>query len=578
MHKKISIRVWFPAVIVITMVVMVAVVLTVASSYVNDMLYRQSRADMERQSNAVVNAVGRETYRMIDTINNIYYKVIKDNRSSLSVKKQDFVALCNQKHSGIVSISLYDSEGNLLLSSSDYYENPAINKAVFQDVRDNVGKIFFGNPQISFNNGAMNSVIPASCMVDIINNGYIQMGFLRVEFTAKDIYSIIDAYGNTERSYCYLINDKNEIVYHPYQKKLESGIGTEWSLDYIASDTHYIMQDIDDISWLIGTNNIGYSGWRVVMVNSFNDVHRQELLSYQVVWWIISIMALLIAIIDIVLFHELSSPISNLDEAMKKFSAGDMNVRVPAKGVGELRHLENGFNRMVEHIEILMAEILGKEKEKGHMERRLLQAQISPHFLYNTLDSIIWMIQGKQYEGAEKMVYLLAKFFRIALSKGQDMIPLEQELQHAVSYLSIQGIRFHDKFEVFIDVDDSLNKYLCPKVTLQPILENAIYHGMDGMYGDGEISVRVYQSGENICLEIADNGAGMTEEQVTALMNNKTNEIKIKPTSKGSGIGVANVNERIKLIFGEEYGITVESEPDEGTTVKIVIPRVEKNE
>ena len=117
MHKKISIRVWFPAVIVITMVV-VAVVLTVASSYVNDMLYRQSRADMERQSNAVVNAVGRETYRMIDTINNIYYKVIKDNRSSLSVKKQDFVALCNQKHSGIVSISLYDSEGNLLLSRS----------------------------------------------------------------------------------------------------------------------------------------------------------------------------------------------------------------------------------------------------------------------------------------------------------------------------------------------------------------------------------------------------------------------------------------------------------------------------
>ena len=229
-------------------------------------------------------------------------------------------------------------------------------------------------------------------------------------------------------------------------------------------------------------------------------------------------------------------------------------------------------------IEILMAELLGKEKEKCHMERRLLQAQISPHFLYNTLDSIIWMIQGKQYEGAEKMVYLLAKFFRIALSKGQDMIPLEQELQHAVSYLSIQGIRFHDKFEVFIDVDDSLNKYLCPKVTLQPILENAIYHGMDGMYGDGEISVRVYQSGENICLEIADNGAGMTEEQVTALMNNKTNEIKIKPTSKGSGIGVANVNERIKLIFGEEYGITVESEPDEGTTVKIVIPRVEKNE
>lgn len=134
MMKKISIRMWFPAVIIITMMVLVAVVLTVASSYVNDMLYRQSRADMERQSSAIVNAVGRETYRMIDTVNNIYYKVIKDNRSSLMAKKQDFVALCSQKHSGIVSISLYDSEGNLLLSSSDYFENPVVNEAVFQEV------------------------------------------------------------------------------------------------------------------------------------------------------------------------------------------------------------------------------------------------------------------------------------------------------------------------------------------------------------------------------------------------------------------------------------------------------------
>ena len=205
------------------------------------------------------------------------------------------------------------------------------------------------------------------------------------------------------------------------------------------------------------------------------------------------------------------------------------------------------------------------------MERRLLQAQISPHFLYNTLDSIIWMIQGKQYEGAEKMVSLLAKFFRVALSKGEDIITLKQEIQHAISYLGIQNIRFQDKFSFELDIDESLMEYQCPKIMIQPILENAIYHGMENAFDDGEIILSVQEKGEDICIEVIDNGEGMTRDQIKQILAHAP---VVSSGKKGSGVGVYNVDNRIKLLYGENYGISIDSELDEGTTVRILIPKV----
>ena len=140
-----------------------------------------------------------------------------------------------------------------------------------------------------------------------------------------------------------------------------------------------------------------------------------------------------------------------------------------------------------------------------------LQSQINPHFLYNTLDSIIWMIQSKRYEGAGKMVSLLAKFFRISLSQGNDIIPLQKELDHAVSYLSIQNIRFGDKFTFHVEIDETLGDCLCPKLIIQPLLENAVYHGMEGMYEDGEIVIKIYAVDDLVRIDVIDNGEGMTE-------------------------------------------------------------------
>ena len=201
---------------------------------------------------------------------------------------------------------------------------------------------------------------------------------------------------------------------------------------------------------------------------------------------------------------------------------------------------------------------------------RLLQSQINPHFLYNTLDSIIWMIQSRRYDGASKMVSALAGFFRISLNRGEDFITIGKEMTHAEKYMEIQGIRFEDKFTFEISCDESIKKYMCPKLIIQPLAENAVYHGMEGMYGDGEIEITAREKGNLIYIDVSDNGEGMSKEQINKLICGD-----VISSKRGSGIGVKNVNERIKHCFGNQYGIDVISEIDEGTTFRIVIPKVE---
>ena len=276
---------------------------------------------------------------------------------------------------------------------------------------------------------------------------------------------------------------------------------------------------------------------------------------------------------DILLFHEFTNPVYRLLNTMREFGKGNYQAKAEENGIGELKILSAHFNIMAEKLQKQMDEIRNNEREQRKMEKKLLQSQINPHFLYNTLDSIIWMIQGGEYKGAEQMVSLLAKFFRISLSQGQDIIPLKKELEHATSYLSIQNIRFKDKFDFSVQADENLLQYLCPKLSIQPLLENAIYHGMEGIYDDGEIQISIYEKNSLIHIDVIDNGLGMPPETIEYIMHNK-----VVSSKRGSGIGVRNVDERIKLIFGNAYGVVITSELDEGTTASIIIPKIKKVE
>ena len=277
------------------------------------------------------------------------------------------------------------------------------------------------------------------------------------------------------------------------------------------------------------------------------------------------------AFTGMILSQVLAKPAKELTKAMKAFEKNAENYTyTQVRGTEELMMLSDSFDHMVRRIQKLMEQVRQEEITLRKTELKALQAQINPHFLYNTLDAIAWLCEEGRNKDAEDMVTSLAKLFRISISKGHELITIEKEIQHAQSYLRIETFRYKNQFTYTFDVDENCLGYLCNKITLQPIIENAIYHGLNRMVDEGEITIRIREDGDDIILSVEDNGIGMTEEQCQ--------EILRKEPGDRTGIGIKNVNDRIKIYFGEEYGLTITSELDEGTCVDIRMPKVEKGD
>lgn len=569
-EKNISIRVLFPLVFSVSVTVCIVALILFFSHWISGWISGNVRSDMEHQAESISYSVEREIYRMTDLLNETYYQSMKGYDYQSETFGQIMNLVYQHEKDKVSRIDLYDEEGRCIWGSSKTEVVNVTETDWFQDTITHIEAAHFGSYCLQNSDSGVIRVIPVSRSVELTTGGESYEGVLVIYFPVQDLDAALESYGSTAKEYCYLLDGEDEILYHPYQKKLECGISEEWSYEYLDSENSYMNIRNRQGVWMLGTHKIGYTGWKLVMVSSLSSVQKENMKIYQLIFSFLCLAGILMLGVDVILIQKITKPVSRLHQAIQSFGVGKLDVRVDETGIGEISSLEQGFNQMAGEIQELMDRSISQEQEKRHMERRLLQAQISPHFLYNTLDSIIWMIQGKQYEGAGKMVSLLARFFRVALSKGKDIIPLRQEVEHATSYLSIQNIRFQDKFDFELNIDESLMEYLCPKITIQPILENAIYHGVENMFGDGEIILSIQEHGEDICIEVSDNGEGMTEEQVEKILHH---DIR-KTSGKGSGVGVYNVDSRIKLLYGENYGISIQSELDEGTTVKILLPKV----
>jgi two-component system sensor histidine kinase YesM len=308
--------------------------------------------------------------------------------------------------------------------------------------------------------------------------------------------------------------------------------------------------------------------WRVVSVSFLNelvdakidDMHKDMLVGVSI--------CLALAFVAIYLFtRQVADPLKELAQNMQTF---DLNAEMPEQGkarlVWEVKVLSEAFANMAMRIKTLVEKV--KEEETIHRKAELksLQSQINPHFLYNTLDSIMWMCEHNEMQAAVKMVGALARFFRISLSKGAELITIEMEIEHAKNYLIIQSFRYGDAFAFRFDMSKEIAFCLCNKICLQPLIENSIIHGFGEYCEDGEIVISAKEEGGDILLCVADNGIGMTAE--------RREEIEKSLSESGSGIGLKNVNDRVRFFFGPKYGISIESEQDVGTKVTITIPRV----
>ena len=569
-NKTLSIRILFPLIMSISIVLCMISCMVMFSHFLSGYFVEEAVGEIGKQKNSLAQGIEREIEEISDFTNTIYYQNIRSCDFQSEAFSDSLHDVIEDAPDRIYGISLYDENGNCIWHSENMSDLPAMDESWFVQAKTSIEIVYFGSKELVFAD-TMKHAFPVSRHIEYVDQGSMKSGVLRVQYYTDPVDTILNAYRNKKTEYCYLLDEKNQLIYHPFMKAIQSDLYEEKTMEFLPECENYLVKIYEDSKWVIEKQQIGYTGWKIIVVNSLANIRAENLSIYYMAWLMLLLVGIALIVLDILLFRNITDPVYQLMRTMKEFGKGNYQVKACEDGIGELKVLSEHFNRMADRLQKQMDEIRKNEREKRKMEKKLLQSQINPHFLYNTLDSIIWMIQSGEYKGAEEMVSLLAKFFRTSLSQGKDMIPLEKELEHATSYLAIQNIRFKDKFEFCVHADETLLKYLCPKLSIQPLLENAIYHGMEGMFEDGEIHINVYEKEDVIHIEVADNGLGMTAEKIDYIMNNK-----VVSSKRGSGIGVRNVSERIKLIYGEEYGISITSELDEGTTATITIPKLEE--
>lgn len=409
-------------------------------------------------------------------------------------------------------------------------------------------------------------VISLSRGVEITRNGNLESGILLVDMDFKGIRQLFTKVNSKSPGYIYLIDSDGNLIYHPKQSLIFSNLMEENNLKASAYEDGVHKEQFDSEERMVVVKTVGYTGWKIVSVTPLKSLYGSFSRSR-----IMAVLICVLAIMAMIFANQLVSiwvakPLKRLEDSVKEIDFSPV-PQIYIGGSHEIQHLGQTIQLMVAEMRRLTDDIVREQEYKRKSELDALQSQINPHFLYNTLDSIMWMIEAEKYEDAISMIQALATLFRISLSQGENIISVDKEIQHAENYVAIQKYRYKNKFEAFFEIEDGIENYKTIKLIIQPLIENAIYYGMEFMDGDGEIHVRARTKGQELLIEVEDNGPGMPKERLDSLL---TDENRVR--SRGSGIGLRNVHQRIQLYFGTAYGLEIESEPDEGTLVRIHLP------
>lgn len=394
------------------------------------------------------------------------------------------------------------------------------------------------------------------------------LGTILIDLKLETFRKIIADITLGKNGFLYIIDGDGDIVYAPVNPVVYR-VNNKW----LERSSNSIMKEINNKSYQIVYIHSLFTNFKTVGVFSLNET-LQIVRNIRYYIFGIGVITTLLAIIAALFFTQsIAKPLKNLRRLMRRAEEGDLNVRFETSSSDEIGQLGDSFNKMIDEIRNLIEMVYIEQKSKREAELKILQAQIKPHFLYNTLDTIQWMAQGHGADDIIEVVTALTNLFRIGLNKGNEMITVREEIEHVKSYLIIQKVRYEEKLEYSIEVEESILNYQVIKLILQPLVENAIYHGIKERRGTGKIVIWAGVHKKGICFKISDNGAGISEERLAELYDMLEND---KEGEKNPGYGTFNVQNRIRLTYGNEHGITFESKLGEGTTVNIYHPIIEK--
>ncbi len=394
---------------------------------------------------------------------------------------------------------------------------------------------------------------------------FSDLGILYLELSSKELYDFVSLAGNGGKIF---LADGNGLIL----AASEASYGTKnmeelgFDMSRLSGGSGYFRMKIEGETMLVSCFNSSLTGWSVIEYRTMASLLPETTYFTDFFLLFVAFLTVFVAVLSLLISSRISRPVVRLSELMLCVEEGDLDVSIEVEGKDEIRRLSESFNSMVSQLRELIARIYEQEKAKKKAEFEALQAQINPHFLYNTLGNIQWMAIIHKLPSIADMTSSLIRLLKLSLASPNPMIELEKEIDMLVQYVHILNVRYNNSIEFVHRADGGLESALVPRLILQPLVENAIIHGLDNSRERGRIELDCFREGEDLVLRLRDSGSGISGEKIAGLL-------EAEAAGGGRrGIGLRNVNDRIKLYYGETYGLAVASPPGGGTTITLRMP------
>lgn len=556
-------------ILVIAVCLSVFIIFNIITSKTKALVYDQA-SEINKQ---IVLNYENYTNGVKDIMTRIQKRVIMIDAKNEYTTLREFFLNLEEIEPDIEAIALFDNSGEVIVSTQTIGKDSKkiavknwFRNAIYED-----DIIHFSAPhEQDIFEIQSDEVITASKEIKYVDEGMTKNGVLLIDMNFESLDSLSKITNLGETGHILIVDDNDNLIYSSdrqnHNTKSKSYTLIKEKIFGRATAT------INGTSMAMNINTISSTRWRIATfqnIDSVNDGMNQALLTVVGLGIVAIISTILIASF---VARKITDPLTKLDNAIIDFQHGNYTTKVAIEGQKEVKIVSQGFNDMIDEIQRLMDEVVKEQEGKRHTEISVLQNQINPHFLYNTLDCIIWLAEKKRNDDLVSTVNALSTYFRVSLSKGKQFIPISEELKHIESYMLIQTMRYNDIFEYTITCEAQLEKLKIMKLLLQPLVENAIYHGIDKDEDDGYIHVNIYEQNENVFLSVTNNGYGISASKIQEIYKGME-----EGNAKGS-IGMKNVYQRIKLFYGDQARIHIESELDESTTISIIIAKAKLEE
>lgn len=550
---------------------------TVSDARISDGALKLIMQIVEKESESVnellsdVQAAARMT-----TVDETVQKILHQERNSEAERKacaqqlSDRLKQISNMYEGLNGIYIWLDDGTI--AKSRYYtvlEELPLDQSTYLSIRNHADARWFARNEGSLITDNLSDAVLSLAVTLPLRDSGQPCGIVIVEVKQSYLQKLMSAnFG--EKGTIILVDDQDDIVLQSITADGEVVADAVERTKQVAVGQR--MEKVELADRLLLFDRLRSTGWVMTGV-VFKDALRND---SEAVLWMFLIAALVAFLLNIVISRYLANyelkPINRIQEYILRVEQGEFGLPLPPERADEIGKLTSSIQEMSEKIGQLVEKLKTEQERMRTAEFKALQAQINPHFLYNSLDSINWLARRGDVQKTTEMVTALTTFFRIGLSKGRDLITVKEELEHIHSYLVIQKIRYENQFEYSFYVDPETENYFVPKLMLQPLVENALYHGIKLCDRKCVLMIQVLSRDDQIEIEVLDNGAGMDEETLESVRE----AMEHTGENRTNSYGVVNVNDRIRILAGQQYGLTFTSEKGVGTSAKIILPKTLK--